>query len=265
MPFMSLIHPDDHGATLAVWQALLQGQPALRFENRYRDKCGGWHWLQWVAVPENGKIYCSARDISEEKDAAQALRAAQESLDHSVSALLQSQKLEALGKLTGGVAHDFNNVLQIISGNLQLLQITMGSDPQAAKRIASSSAAVERGAKLSAQLLAFARRQPLKPLVTDLKALLRSTEDLLRRAVGETVDTQVHDRRRRLAGAGRPEPAGKRDPEPGHQCARRDGWPWQADGVAVQLSRSTGARRPGGRRSMCSWPSATPAAASRPS
>ncbi len=192
MAFMSLIHPGDREATLAVWQALLQGQPALRFENRYRDKAGGWHWLQWVAVPENGKIYCSARDISEEKDAAQALRAAQESLDHSVSALLQSQKLEALGKLTGGVAHDFNNVLQIISGNLQLLQITVGSDPQAAKRIASSSAAVERGAKLSAQLLAFARRQPLKPLVTDLKALLRSTEDLLRRAVGETVDTQVH-------------------------------------------------------------------------
>ncbi|OYO28827.1 response regulator [Janthinobacterium sp. PC23-8] len=190
-PFMSLIHPDDQESTLAVWQALLQGQPALRFENRYRAKGGRWHWLQWVAVPENGKIYCSARDVSDEKAAAQALRAAQASLDHSVSALLQSQKLEALGKLTGGVAHDFNNVLQIISGNLQLLQITVGSDALAAKRIASSSAAVERGAKLSAQLLAFARRQPLKPLVTDLKALLRSTEDLLRRAVGETVDTQV--------------------------------------------------------------------------
>ena len=192
MPFMSLIHPDDHERTLVVWQAALRGQPALRFENRYRDKQGDWHWLSWVAVPEDGKIYCSARDVTEDKAAAQALRTAQESLDHSVSALLQSQKLEALGKLTGGVAHDFNNVLQIISGNLQLLQMTMGSDPQAAKRIASSSAAVERGAKLSAQLLAFARRQPLKPLVTDLKALLHATEDLLRRAVGETVDTELH-------------------------------------------------------------------------
>jgi len=192
MPFMSLVHPDDHARTLVVWQAALRGQPALRFENRYRDKQGEWHWLSWVAVPEDGKIYCSARDVSEDKAAAQALRAAQESLDHSVSALLQSQKLEALGKLTGGVAHDFNNVLQIISGNLQLLQMTMGNDPQAAKRIASSSAAVERGAKLSAQLLAFARRQPLKPLVTDLAALLRSTEDLLRRAVGETVEAQLH-------------------------------------------------------------------------
>ena len=192
MPFMSLVHPDDHARTLVVWQAALRGQPALRFENRYRDKQEQWHWLSWVAVPEDGKIYCSARDVSADKAAAQALRAAQESLDHSVSALLQSQKLEALGKLTGGVAHDFNNVLQIISGNLQLLQMTVGSDPLAAKRIASSSAAVERGAKLSAQLLAFARRQPLKPLVTDLAALLRSTEDLLRRAVGETVDTQLH-------------------------------------------------------------------------
>ncbi|MEG1115204.1 MAG: response regulator, partial [Janthinobacterium sp.] len=71
-----------------------------------------------------------------------------------------------------------------------LLQLGLDDDPQAAKRIASAAAAVERGAKLSAQLLAFARRQPLKPLVTDLAQLLRSTEELLRRATGETIETR---------------------------------------------------------------------------
>ncbi|WP_071323574.1 hybrid sensor histidine kinase/response regulator [Janthinobacterium sp. 1_2014MBL_MicDiv] len=311
--FLELIHPDDLKRTYAAWEAANQGQPALRFENRYRHKHGGWRWLSWVAVPEGDKVYCSARDISVEKkleadlaarnsererlwrsahdlmvavdaeycfaavnpasaailgwlpeemlgrsvfdfvlpedaaatrralaqvaqvtpeampsfenryrhrdgghrwlswvaapegdlvfatgrhitlekEAESTLRSMQESLRHSETALLQSQKLEALGKLTGGVAHDFNNVLQIISGNLQLLQMTVGDDPLAARRIASSTAAVERGAKLSAQLLAFARRQPLKPLVTDLAHLLRSTEDLLRRATGETIDTRL--------------------------------------------------------------------------
>ena len=308
--FLNLIHPDDLPRTYAAWDAANQGQPALRFENRYRHKLGGWHWLSWVAVPEGDKVYCSARDITVEKkleadlaarnsererlwrsaqdlmvavhadgsfvavnpaassilgwlpeemlgrsvydfvlpedapatrlalqqashaampsfenryrhrdggyrwlswvaaiegdlifatgrhvtlekEAESTLRSMQESLRHSEMALLQSQKLEALGKLTGGVAHDFNNVLQIISGNLQLLHMTLGDDPQAAKRIASSTAAVERGAKLSAQLLAFARRQPLKPLVTDLAHLLRSTEDLLRRATGETIETRL--------------------------------------------------------------------------
>ncbi|MGK5073160.1 PAS domain-containing protein [Janthinobacterium sp. ZB1P44] len=308
--FLELVHPDDLPRTLAAWDAANQGQPALRFENRYRHKLGGWHWLSWVAVPEGEKVYCSARDITVEKkleaelaarnsarerlwrsaqdlmvaidadgcftavnpaagailgwlpeemlgrslfdfvlpedaaatrqalaqvtheampsfenryrhrdgghrwlswvaapegdlifatgrhvtvekEAQSTLLSMQESLRHSEMALLQSQKLEALGKLTGGVAHDFNNVLQIISGNLQLLQLTLDDDPLAAKRIASASAAVERGAKLSAQLLAFARRQPLKPLVTDLAQLLRSTEELLRRATGETIETRL--------------------------------------------------------------------------
>ena len=76
-------------------------------------------------------------------------------LELSRQALYQSQKLEAIGKLTGGVAHDFNNVLQVIAGNLQLLQPLVEEHRSAAKRVDAASSAVERGAKLARQLLAL--------------------------------------------------------------------------------------------------------------
>jgi PAS domain S-box-containing protein len=69
-PFLTLVHPDDASATLSKFEGLLRGEPVLRFENRYRCREGGYRWLSWVAVPEAGKIYCSARDITEQVAAA---------------------------------------------------------------------------------------------------------------------------------------------------------------------------------------------------
>jgi PAS domain S-box-containing protein len=109
-----------------------------------------------------------------------------EALEKSEAALLQAQKMEAVGRLTGGVAHDFNNVLQVIGANLQLIR-GMGADPALAQRAQAALDAVERGAKLASQLLAFARRQPLRPVVLDPGARLRRLEELLRRSLGETV------------------------------------------------------------------------------
>ena len=106
------------------------------------------------------------------------------------AALRQSQKMEAIGQLTGGVAHDFNNLLQILSGNLQLLQRRQ-REPEDAKRIAASLGAVDRGAKLAAQLLAFARRQPLEPRAINLGRMLREMDDLLRRALGEAIEVET--------------------------------------------------------------------------
>lgn len=109
--------------------------------------------------------------------------------------LRHAQKMEAIGQLTGGVAHDFNNVLQVISGNLQLLALGPANDPVAKRRIETAKFATERGAKLSAQLLAFARKQPLKPAPTDLGRVLRTMDDMLRRALGEgiSIETIVAD------------------------------------------------------------------------
>ncbi len=113
--FFDFIHPADLPRTREAWTAAIErGEPALRFENRYRTRDGGWRWLSWVAVPDDGKVYCSARDVTAEKEREGELAIAQE-------ALRQSQKLEAMGSLTGGVAHDFHNLLTPIMATLDPL------------------------------------------------------------------------------------------------------------------------------------------------
>jgi signal transduction histidine kinase/CheY-like chemotaxis protein len=112
-------------------------------------------------------------------------------LEKTHAQLRQSQKLEAIGQLTGGVAHDFNNVLQVISGNLQLLQMSLAGNPEAQRRLETAAFAADRGAKLSSQLLAFARRHPLQPVATSIGRVLRGMDDLLRRALGESVQIET--------------------------------------------------------------------------
>jgi len=117
------------------------------------------------------------RDIRPRKEA-------QQRLDDARAALLRSQKLEAVGKLTGGVAHDFNNILHIISANVQLM---MRNDDGTRKRLVSIMEAVDRGKKLAAQLLAFARRQPLHPSVVNLVQMIDRMDTLLHRAAGDAI------------------------------------------------------------------------------
>ncbi len=99
-----------------------------------------------------------------------------------------NQRLEAIGQLTGGVAHDFNNVLQIIRSNLQLLEDRVADDTSADRYLAVAQEGVERGARLAAQLLAFARRQQLDPIVLDLGERLSQLTGLLDSAVGAGVE-----------------------------------------------------------------------------
>lgn len=147
-------------------------------------------------------IFCQGSDITQHKLTQESLSLHQRHLEDLVEqrtraletsqrALQRSQKLEAIGKLTGGVAHDFNNVLQIIAGNLQLLQLDLSGSATVEKYLKSAIDAVDRGAKLSSQLLAFARRQPLQPIAVNLARILRNMDDLLRRALGETIEIET--------------------------------------------------------------------------
>jgi PAS domain S-box-containing protein len=141
-------------------------------------------------------------DIHERKIAEESLLKFTRNLEQRVAAevdarlaaeeqLRQSQKLEAIGGLTGGVAHDFNNLLQVIAGNLHLLARHEPNNANVQRRVSASLAAVERGAKLSSQLLAFARRQPLSPAVCDPRQIFEGVGELLQRALGETIQIDV--------------------------------------------------------------------------
>ena len=120
-----------------------------------------------------------------------ALRAETLEREKVEQTLRQSQKMEAVGKLTGGVAHDFNNLLQVIGGNLQLLAKDVAGSERAAQRVRNALAGVSRGSKLAAQLLAFGRRQPLAPKVVNLGRFVRGLDDLLRRALGDGVEIET--------------------------------------------------------------------------
>ena len=184
MSIFELLHPDDVERTRIGFNLTQQGQPAIQFSNRYRHKNGTYRWISWVGVPEEGLVFCSGRDITEEKQQAHALQIAQE-------ALRQSQKMEAIGQLTGGIAHDFNNLLQVISGNLQLIGKLAKGNEKIESRASNAQAAVQRGAKLSNQLLAFGRKQPLDPKVVHVGRLLNELDDLLRRSLGDSVEIET--------------------------------------------------------------------------
>ncbi|WP_332848417.1 response regulator [Massilia sp. S19_KUP03_FR1] len=171
------------------------------------DPAGTLRFLDFVYQPVQGAdgrvsgIFVQGSDVTEQRNAQIELTRYQTELESLVGArtaelssahdaLIRSQKLEAIGKLTGGVAHDFNNILQVIGGNLQLLQVAL-PEGRATRYVASALQAVQRGAKLSSQLLAYARRQPLQPVVIDPARALADMDDMLRRVLGETIEIEM--------------------------------------------------------------------------
>lgn len=157
MDVSELRHPDDAAAAIAGRTQLAQGVPTVRIENRFRHKDGSWRWIQWTMTAENGLIYVSGRHVTPEKEAAAALERARRRSAHS-------QKMEALGALTGGVAHDFNNLLMIVSGHAQSLKRRL-TDSRDERALDAIQIAATRGESLTRQLLSFSRGMPLNPTV----------------------------------------------------------------------------------------------------
>src|SRR6516162_847319 len=115
------------------------------------------------------------------------LRAEIGAREQAQAALLQAQKMEAMGQLTGGVAHDFNNLLTAVSGSLALLEPRI-SDERSVRLLRAAQRGASRGAKLTETLLAFARKQRLDPVATDLNSVVVEISEMLRRSIGASVE-----------------------------------------------------------------------------
>ncbi|MBV6649731.1 MAG: response regulator, partial [Hoeflea sp.] len=204
----SIVHPEDFPAAAAAWSHSVETGEVYQIEFRIRRHDGNYRWHVVRATPvktETGEVrrwVGSNTDIEHAKLNEAALAELNATLEERIAerteellqsqkALQQSQKMETIGKLTGGVAHDFNNLLQVVSGNLQLLAKDVSGNEQAGTRVNNALAGVQRGAKLASQLLAFSRRQPLEPKVINVGRFVRGMDDLLRRSIGETVDIEV--------------------------------------------------------------------------
>ncbi|MET0222082.1 MAG: PAS domain-containing protein, partial [Tardiphaga sp.] len=304
---LGLIHPEDRQRAAAILATLSDGQPAMRFENRFRHKDGSWRMLSWTAAPYAEAIYCVARDITSDRAREAAL---QDSMDFTRLALSsvngvgvwtydvasdrffcdaaicdlyglghvgpegilrsgflanvhpddvpslratmsgglnqsgdleleyrikhpdgsvrwvlsrghtyhdadgtpvrrtgvgiettrqrqleeqlrQSQKMEAIGQLTGGVAHDFNNLLTVIRSSADLLKRPDLPEERRLRYVEAIAGTVDRAAKLTAQLLAFSRRQALKPDVFDAGQAIELILDMLHTLTGSRVQVAL--------------------------------------------------------------------------
>ena len=165
-----------------------------REQGRYEEegwrvrKDGTFFWASVVIDPihEAGKLIGFAkitRDISERREA-------QLKLEQMHQKLAESQKLDALGQLTGGVAHDFNNLLMIISGSLHTLKKTVGDDPKSQRALSAIEGAAKRGASLTSQLLTFARRQSVNPQAVHVAERIAAIREVLEAGVGSAVTLQ---------------------------------------------------------------------------
>ncbi len=178
--------PDEPNAN----QDLLAHRPYRNYRFSVPGAQGKLLHFQTSAVPyfdEHGK-FCGYRgagtNVTDIVEAQNALRVNQ-------AELAQAQKMEAVGQLTGGMAHDFNNLLTVILGNLELLVVHASDQPKLLRHIQTAMTAAARGGALTQRLLAFSRRQSLRPVEVDVGKLLHGMEELLQRTLGEDIRIDV--------------------------------------------------------------------------
>jgi PAS domain S-box-containing protein len=174
------VHPEDLPLVKAAAEESRTKGFGRRIEYRMRHKDGSWRLLESTSNTIHdsegltGRLVIVNRDITDRRRLEEQFR--------------QSQKMEAVGRLSGGIAHDFNNILGVIIGYGEILQERMKSDDALAGCVDEILNASRRAAQLTRQLLAFSRQQVLEPKVVDLNMIIRDTEKMLRRVIGEDIE-----------------------------------------------------------------------------
>lgn len=177
--WMAGVPPEDLAPIEEQEAAAFNARQPYSFTYRLRGRDGKLRWFIDSARPRLGPdgtflgYIGTLVDMTEQRELADQLQ--------------QAQKMEAVGQLTGGIAHDFNNLLAIILGNLDLVDERLPADSALRSLVRDSLRAAERGGELTGRLLAFARRQPLKPECTDVNRLIAGTTSLLRRTLGSNI------------------------------------------------------------------------------
>ncbi len=207
-----LVHPDDAEAFTSAFNTAFERRDRFESLTRIRHPVLGERWLRCEGLPRfdgSGAFqgYVGANiDVTEAKRAEEDLKRINELLEERVGEalaekakaeadLMHAQRMEAVGRLTGGVAHDFNNLLTVVIGALDIMLRSPNDAAKRQKLGEAALAAARRGEGLTHQLLAFSRRQALRPEAVDLNIQIRESEPLLRRAVGEAVEFRLKLRR----------------------------------------------------------------------
>jgi DNA-binding response OmpR family regulator/nitrogen-specific signal transduction histidine kinase len=203
------IHPDDQRQVRMGIERAISSRNMFELEHRVLQLDGTFGWAHSRAVPildEQGDIiewFGAASDVTDRKRAETALRDMNETLERRVAeetaermkvqdALRQSQKMEAIGQLTGGLAHDFNNLLAAVGGSLDLIgRRVADGKPGIERYVQTGQEAVRRAATLTQRLLAFSRRQNLDPRPINANRLIAGMEELIRRTVGPSIHVEV--------------------------------------------------------------------------
>jgi PAS domain S-box-containing protein len=172
---VEFIHPDDLEKTREEMRAARRGLMKRSFEARYPHRDGHDVTLNWMGTWSEPvkRHFFIGRDLSEKHATESQFR--------------QAQKMDAIGQLTGGVAHDFNNVLTVITGTIGILSEAVADRPDLVAITKLIDDAAERGAQLTKHLLAFARKQPLQPREVDVNALVVEAAKLLHPTLGEQI------------------------------------------------------------------------------
>ena len=204
-----MFHPEDQDRAWAVWRRSLETGAPYHIEYRLRHRSGKYRWVLGRAQPvrnAKGAItrwFGSCTDIQDIVDAREVLARSREELEWAVqerttklleaeAQLRHAQKMEAVGQLTGGVAHDFNNMLAVILGAMNLLERRLArGETDLGRYIEAAKDGANRAAALTQRLLAFSRRQPLQPEIIEPNRMVAGMSELLTRALGEQVKVET--------------------------------------------------------------------------